>query len=64
MATTMLGFLDIEGCIDYAIDGNPHKHGWWTPGSHLLIVPPDRLREDPPDNSPAPLPTAPDAVPE
>lgn len=51
MATTLLSCLDLPpGVIDFAVDGNPHKHGYYTPGSRLLVSPPSRLVEDPPDD--------------
>jgi methylation protein EvaC len=35
--------------LDYMIDDAPAKHGYYTPGSHLLIRSNDVLRNDPPD---------------
>ena len=49
MATTLMSFADIDGSlIDFAVDGNSFKHGKYTPGSHILICPTDRLLEDMP----------------
>lgn len=50
MATTLVSFADIDSSvIEYAVDANPHKHGWYTPGSHLLIRPAEVLSEEQPD---------------
>lgn len=50
MATTLLSFTGIDSSvIEYAVDANPHKHGRYTPGSHLLIRPAEVLLEDEPD---------------
>jgi methylation protein EvaC len=35
--------------LDYMIDDAPAKHGYYTPGSHLLIRSNEALRTDPPD---------------
>jgi 2-polyprenyl-3-methyl-5-hydroxy-6-metoxy-1,4-benzoquinol methylase len=35
--------------IDYVVDANPHKQGLFLPGSHIPILPPERLRETRPD---------------
>ena len=35
--------------LDYMIDDAPAKHGYYTPGSHLLIRSNEVLRTDPPD---------------
>lgn len=50
MATTLLSYMGIDGAlVDYAVDGNRRKHGFYTPVSHLLIHPPSKLLEDQPD---------------
>lgn len=50
MATTLLSALDLPpDTIAWAVDGNPHKHGRYTSGSHLVIRPPTALLEDRPD---------------
>ncbi|MFV0316429.1 MAG: methyltransferase domain-containing protein [Microthrixaceae bacterium] len=49
MATTLLSYTEIDSMIEYAVDANPHKHGKFTPGSHLEIRPADVLTVDQPD---------------
>ena len=50
MATTLLSYLDLNpGQLEYAVDGNAHKHGLYTPGLRLKIYPPEKLLEDRPD---------------
>jgi hypothetical protein len=35
--------------LDYTVDRNPYKQGKYTPGTHIQILPPDRIRQDRPD---------------
>lgn len=50
MATTMLNFIGIGNeLIDYAVDSNPFKQGFYLPGNLLKIFPPGKLLEDLPD---------------
>jgi hypothetical protein len=35
--------------LDYTVDRNPYKHGRYTPGTHIPIYPPERIRETRPD---------------
>jgi hypothetical protein len=50
MATTLLTFVELdEGLLDFAVDANPHKHGWYTAGSKLLIRPTDALVDEAPE---------------
>jgi hypothetical protein len=46
--TTLLNAFRIKG-LAYVVDRSPAKQGLFTPGTHLPIVPPARLREDPVD---------------
>lgn len=47
---TLLGFLEIgPEAIAYIADRSPLKQGRYTPGTHIPVVPPERLLEDQPD---------------
>ena len=47
---TLLNYCGIgSDFIDYACDRNPYKHGRYTPGMHIPIFGPDRIRETKPD---------------
>ena len=35
--------------MEFAVDRNPYKHGRYTPGTHIPIFPPERIRETRPD---------------
>ena len=35
--------------LRYTVDRNPYKHGRFTPGTRIPILPPDRIAEDKPD---------------
>jgi SAM-dependent methyltransferase len=49
-ANTIIQYCGIDSRhIEYMIDDAPAKHGYFTPGSHLLIRSNTVLREDPPD---------------
>jgi hypothetical protein len=49
-ANTLLNFCGIRtDLIDFIVDRNPHKHGRFTPGTHIPILPPERLVEARPD---------------
>jgi methylation protein EvaC len=49
-ANTILQYCGItRNHLEYMIDDAPAKHGYYTPGSHLLIRSNDVLRTEPPD---------------
>jgi len=35
--------------LPYTVDRNPYKHGRYTPGTRIPILPPERIAEDKPD---------------
>ncbi len=47
---TLLNYCGIRtDFVDFAVDRNPYKHGRFTPGTHIPIYAPERLREARPD---------------
>jgi SAM-dependent methyltransferase len=47
---TLLGFLEIgPELLPYIADRSPLKQGRYTPGTHIPVVPPERLLADQPD---------------
>jgi SAM-dependent methyltransferase len=47
---TLLNYCGIRNdFLDYTVDRNPYKHGKFTPGTHIKIFSPDRIREDHPN---------------
>lgn len=47
---TLLNYCGVgTDMVDYACDMNPFKHGRYTPGRHIPILPPAHLRETRPD---------------
>jgi hypothetical protein len=47
---TLLNYCGIRtDFLDYTVDRNPYKHGKFTPGTHIPIFSPDRIRETRPD---------------
>ncbi|MDA8231082.1 MAG: class I SAM-dependent methyltransferase [Magnetospirillum sp.] len=47
---TLLNYCGIRtDILDYAVDRNPYKHGKFTPGTHVPIFAPERIRETRPD---------------
>jgi hypothetical protein len=47
---TLLNYCGIrQDFIDYTVDRSPHKQGKFTPGTHIPIYDPDKIRETRPD---------------
>jgi SAM-dependent methyltransferase len=47
---TLLNYCGIRtDFLDFTVDANPYKQGKFTPGTHIPIFPPDRIREARPD---------------
>jgi hypothetical protein len=47
---TLLNFCGIRtDFLDYTVDRSPHKQGRYTPGTHIPILSPERIRETRPD---------------
>jgi C-methyltransferase-like protein/putative zinc binding protein/methyltransferase family protein len=47
---TLLNYCGISrDLIEYTVDKSPYKQNLFTPGSHLPVYSPDKLRTDPPD---------------
>lgn len=47
---TLLNYCGIrEDFLDYTVDRNPYKQGKYTPGTHIPILPPEKIRETKPD---------------
>jgi len=47
---TLLNYCGIRAdFLDYTVDRNPYKHGKFTPGTHIPIYPPDKIKETKPD---------------
>jgi SAM-dependent methyltransferase len=47
---TLLNYCGIRSdFLDYTVDRNPHKHGKFLPGTHIPVLPPERIAETKPD---------------
>jgi hypothetical protein len=47
---TLLNYCGIrQDFLDYTVDRNPYKKGKYTPGTHIPICDPDKIRETKPD---------------
>jgi C-methyltransferase C-terminal domain len=47
---TLLNYCGIRtDFLDYTVDRNPYKHGRFTPGTHIPILPPEHIAETRPD---------------
>ena len=48
--STLLNYFGIDaGTLEYVVDRSTEKQGRYTPGTHLHILPPERLKSDHPD---------------
>lgn len=49
-ANTLLNYCGVRtDFIDYLVDRNPYKHGRFTPGTHIPVLPPEHLATTRPD---------------
>ena len=49
-ATVLLNYFGINtNYIDFIVDKSPAKQGLYTPGTHFLVYPPEKVGEDKPD---------------
>jgi len=48
-STTMIYTLRLGGLLEYLLDDNPRKHGKFSPGFHIPVVPSNCLEERNPD---------------
>jgi SAM-dependent methyltransferase len=47
---TLLNYCGVRtDFVDYTVDRNPYKHGRFLPGTHIPVVPPERVAETKPD---------------
>ena len=47
---TLLNYCGIRcDFLDYTVDRNPYKQGQFLPGTHIPVLPPERIRETRPD---------------
>jgi len=47
---TLLNYCGIRtDFVDYTVDRNPYKHGRYLPGTHIPVMPPERIAETKPD---------------
>ncbi len=47
---TLLNYCGIRtDFVDYTVDRNPYKHGKFTPGTHIPILPPETINQTKPD---------------
>jgi len=48
--STLMNYFGLDGnLLDYVVDRSTVKQGYYTPGTHLQIFPPEKLQEDQPD---------------
>jgi hypothetical protein len=47
---TLLNYCGIRtDFLDYTVDRNPYKHGKYLPGTHIPVLPPERIAETRPE---------------
>ena len=47
---TLLNYCGVRSdFVDYTVDRNPYKHGRFLPGTHIPVLPPERIAETRPD---------------
>ncbi|MGH7089858.1 MAG: methyltransferase C-terminal domain-containing protein, partial [Stellaceae bacterium] len=47
---TLLNYCGIRtDFLDYTVDRNPYKHGKFLPGTHIPVLPPERIADTRPD---------------
>ncbi len=47
---TLLNYCGIRtDFLDYTVDRSPHKQGRYTPGTHIPILTPEKIRQTKPD---------------
>jgi hypothetical protein len=48
--TTLLYYFDLGDALPFLVDDNPIRHGRFTPGHHIPVLPSDALYEKKPDD--------------
>jgi SAM-dependent methyltransferase len=48
--TTLLYYFDLGGALSFLVDDNPVRHGRFTPGHHIPVLPSDALYSRRPDD--------------
>jgi SAM-dependent methyltransferase len=48
--TTLLYYFDMGGALSFLVDDNPVRHGRFTPGHHIPVLPSSALYEKEPDD--------------
>ena len=47
---TLLNYCGIRNdFLDYTVDRNPHKQGYYLPGSHISVKSPEKIKDTKPD---------------
>jgi hypothetical protein len=48
--TTLLYYFDLGAALSFIVDDNPARHGRFTPGHHIAVLPSEALYERKPDD--------------